>query len=325
LNKGISKYTAVYYLTALLLLSSAYLFYLLVRGFDPLFALPWQAIEGLKLPQPLYNSYTTFAHVLGFALLCYALLGARWHYRMPTILFWAGINLLFELWQTQSGTNNSFIKGTFDSGDVVAVVLAVVVFFILTSLIDRKSDPARALPQASPGVFSSLALPVLGLFGVFSIIASSDGYSGYGGSGTYEPVYMSYAELRGPLKIEHDRGLREAGKIYLFNNLLIVSEPNKGIHIYDNTDSTAPVHKAFINLPGNLDIAVRDGYMYADSFIDLVVININDLDNIAVSHRVEAVFPYDPYQAVEGKDRFFSWDESKGVITGTRPRTRVEY
>lgn len=165
--------------------------------------------------------------------------------------------------------------------------------------------------------------------GLLSIQASNDGYQPFD---DYEVVYMSYEELRGPVKLETGRGLRESGKIYLYNNLLLVSEPNKGIHIYDNTDRSAPVHKVFINLPGNLDMAVRNGYLYADSFIDLVVINIDAIDlnnpgdSITATSRIESTFPYDTYQALDNSPRYFvPVDESKGVVIDIRKRSRVEY
>ncbi len=37
---------------------------------------------------------------------------------------------------------------------------------------------------------------------------------------------------------------------------------------------------------GNIDMAVKDGYLYADSFMDMVIFDIRNLDNIVVENRV---------------------------------------
>lgn len=322
MKKDFSKPITFYSLAAVVLLISAYLFYLFVRGFDPVRGLSLG--PGLvELPSYLNNSYATFAHVLALSLLCYVLLGARQKVRAPVVMFWGGINLLFEMLQLEAFSELGLMRGTFDPADVMAIVLAMGMFWCFSVVIGRRYAHTGPVSKISAKGFSGLLVPLVGVFGVVSIMASSSdaGYD-YWNNSRYEAVYLSYEELRGPLQVEQGRGLQASGKIYLFNDLLIVSEPNKGIHIYDNTDNTAPVHKGFIKLAGNLDIAVRNSYLYADSFIDLVVINISDLNNITVTHREESVFPYDPYQAIdEPEQRRFNWDESKGVVIGVKQRT----
>ncbi len=134
-----------------------------------------------------------------------------------------------------------------------------------------------------------------------------------------EPIYMSYKEFRELPNIEEAREIEKAGKIYIYNNLLFINEPNIGIHVIDNTDKSNPKSKYFINLPGNIDIAVKDGYLYADSFTDLVVLDIKDIDNITKVHREEEVFAYDPFQVQTDSDEYYCYaDKKKGIVIGYR-------
>lgn len=107
----------------------------------------------------------------------------------------------------------------------------------------------------------------------------------------YEPVYMDYAELRGSVASEAPRSLENPGKIYLFGTYLFVNEVNEGVHVIDNSNPAAPVNKAFIRIPGNLDIAVKGNVLYADSYVDLVAINISNPESATETRRLENLFP----------------------------------
>lgn len=126
----------------------------------------------------------------------------------------------------------------------------------------------------------------------------------------YKPVYMGYDELRSSIKSLPAAELKAVGKIYYKAPYLFVSELDKGIHVIDNSDPSNPQIKSFIQVPGCLDIAVRDNILYTDSYIDLVAIDITDPLNVKETFRNQNVFP----------DRVFTngWtaDPEKGVVTG---------
>lgn len=129
------------------------------------------------------------------------------------------------------------------------------------------------------------------------------------------PVYMTYEDLRNAIHVENPVALKEPGKIYFKDNTVYINEYFKGIHVIDNSNSANPVKKAFINIPGNVDIAIKDNILYADSYIDLVALDISDPNNVTELHRVKDVFPY----AVPPKDVNYTEepvDFSKGVVTG---------
>jgi len=97
-------------------------------------------------------------------------------------------------------------------------------------------------------------------------------------------------ELRTQVKAESPRTLEQPGKMYVKGKYLYVNEIKKGIHIIDNGNPASPKFVTFINIPGNGDIAVRDNILYADSFCDLVSIDITDPTAPREVGRVKNVF-----------------------------------
>lgn len=83
---------------------------------------------------------------------------------------------------------------------------------------------------------------------------------------------------------------RKTGKIYIYNDYLLINEPGEGIHIYNNATPSAPVNIAFIKIPGNVDLAIHNNILYADSFIDLLAFDISNISSIKQVKRVNDVF-----------------------------------
>ena len=106
----------------------------------------------------------------------------------------------------------------------------------------------------------------------------------------FEPVYMTLSDFRSAVKTLPARPLQNPGKIYIKGNYLFINEPGKGIHVFDNTNPAAPQNLSFINIPGNVDLAVKDNILYADSHIDMVALDISNPAAIKVSKRLENVF-----------------------------------
>jgi len=127
------------------------------------------------------------------------------------------------------------------------------------------------------------------------------------------PVYMTYEDLRVAVKKSSPRDLENTGKIYFKDGYIFINEELKGIHIIDNRNPENPQNTGFIEVPGNIDIAVKNDILYADSYIDLVAIDISDINNPKEVHRVEEVFPYTlpPY---DEEYRIAKVDEEKGVV-----------
>ena len=63
------------------------------------------------------------------------------------------------------------------------------------------------------------------------------------------------------------------------------------MHVIDNANPAQPIRIAFIEIPGNVDISVKNNYLYADSLSDLVVLDISDINNIQQVNRMVDVLP----------------------------------
>ncbi len=128
----------------------------------------------------------------------------------------------------------------------------------------------------------------------------------------YTPVYMSVQELT-DVKTMPSKALEEPGKIYFYNNYIFVNERNKGIHIIDNSDPAAPNNIAFINIPGNNDMAVQGNYLYADNGDDLITLDISNPTSATLVDRKTDAFPQ-LYQYDEGLLVYYDEEEVSEVV-----------
>ena len=119
----------------------------------------------------------------------------------------------------------------------------------------------------------------------------------------YEPIYKRIEEMRIPATLVNAKNLEAPGKIFYYNGYLLINEINKGIHIIDNKTPENPVNVGFIELPGNLDMAVHNNILYADSYLDLVAIDISNTTTPVEVDRVQDVF-----------QSFYSFDEVNGYL-----------
>jgi len=130
-----------------------------------------------------------------------------------------------------------------------------------------------------------------------------------------EPVYLSYEDLRSAVKMTTAREMNNPGKIYFKDQYIFINEKMKGVHVYDVSDPANPQNKGFIEIPGNVDIAIKDNILYADSYIDLVSIDVSSFASIKETGRVKKIFPY-TLPTYDTKYPLAKLDETKGVVTG---------
>lgn len=129
------------------------------------------------------------------------------------------------------------------------------------------------------------------------------------------PIYLSYKDLRQSVKKTEIRELKNPGKIYFKDNLIFINEQMEGVHIFDVSNPASPINKGFIEIPGNVDIAIKDNMLYADSYVDLVVIDIANINSVSEKARMKDVFPY-LVPEYDSKYPMAEIDEKKGVVTG---------
>ena len=110
------------------------------------------------------------------------------------------------------------------------------------------------------------------------------------------------------------------GKYLPLAIIFFLNEVDKGIHIIDNANPASPKNVAFIDIPGNMDLAVKENILYADAFTDLVTIDITNPLNVVVKKHNEGVFPFRYYGngfiTAEGKI-VVDWQKRDTTITET--------
>jgi len=166
----------------------------------------------------------------------------------------------------------------------------------------------------------SKIIPIIVIFTVTAILFSSCEDSHYREYEGNAPVYMAYDDLREAIKTVQNVDLVDPGKIYYKDNYIFIVEELKGIHVYDNGDPSSPVKKAFVNLPGVVDISISGFILYADSFVDLVILDVENIDNIHEVGRVRDILPYTVPPT--GNELPMAYvDEDKGVVIGWEVKT----
>ncbi len=129
-------------------------------------------------------------------------------------------------------------------------------------------------------------------------------------------MYMSYETLRSSVAMEPACPIGKRGKISIYNSLLLINEPNKGVHLFDNSNPALPIPLGFLNVPGNVDMAVNHGILYLDSFIDLIAVELTADGKAIVRKRIENHFDYNANQALQDNEYLRNYDKSKGVVIG---------
>jgi hypothetical protein len=127
------------------------------------------------------------------------------------------------------------------------------------------------------------------------------------------PIYLSYEDLRASIKKTDAQDLVNPGKIYFKDDYLFVNEEFKGIHIINIGNPENPENIGFIEIPGNVDMVIKNNTLFADSYIDLIAIDISDVANPKVIKRVEDVLPYTLPPIDEGF-KVGEVDETNGVV-----------
>jgi hypothetical protein len=131
----------------------------------------------------------------------------------------------------------------------------------------------------------------------------------------YQAVYGS--KTQSEIALLQSKPVRNPGKIYAYNNLLLVNELKEGIHIFDNSDPFHPKPLYFINILGNNDMAIKDDVLYADHNGDLKAIRLNGFTSLAVQDSLTLA---DWNLGVPPPRGFYfeCVEPSKGIVIGWR-------
>lgn len=139
----------------------------------------------------------------------------------------------------------------------------------------------------------------------------------------YKPIYASSGDLKEIVKSSGPKALTQTGKIYVKGNLLLINRPFEGVHIIDNTDTKNPINVAFLEIPGNLDVVMKNNFLYADYAGKIAIIDISDIQHPRVTQNVELDTRFQEYPPQADLTSNWSWrtyfecpDKNKGVVIG---------
>lgn len=137
-------------------------------------------------------------------------------------------------------------------------------------------------------------LPLYRLLPVFAALILFSGCMKDKISRTFQimtPVYADKAVVFENVKSGPSQELSRPGKIFIRGSYLFINEVDKGVHIFDNSNPASPRAVSFIDIPGNLDVAVSGNYLYADMYTDMLTIDITDPLNAKLADTTLGIFP----------------------------------
>lgn len=134
----------------------------------------------------------------------------------------------------------------------------------------------------------------------------------------YTPVYQSKAEVHANVKSNAPRAVVRPGKIYVRGNYIFLNEVDRGVHVIDNSNPAQPRNMAFIDIPGNLDVAVNGNTLYADLYTDMVAVDITNPAQARLQKVVPRVFPnrnYGYYFRADSTRYIIDWIKHDSTAT----------
>ncbi len=286
------------------------------------------------LPEFVKNNLPSLLHVWAMALLTAVAMPSL--FLRKTILapgLWLIVNVIFEwgqaldknlpfLQKLPQALAHYFIQGRFDWLDLVACFLGACLASRTLAAAGYKDsiDVQGSSPFKAFSSWSRSLTAACTIFGLFSLMATSKHSHGYLHRDPFLPQYMSYEEFRASFAVLPAQPIVAPGKIYVKGDVLLINDINLGIHIIDNRNPATPLPLSFLKVLGSRDIAMFDHYLYVDSFVDFLVIDIEDPATPRLLQRVENIFPWQPEVWYPGQ-YVSDADPRKGVIVGLGPNT----
>jgi len=106
----------------------------------------------------------------------------------------------------------------------------------------------------------------------------------------YEPVYALKSTVLAGINGDPGTPISQLGQICVKGSFIYLNDINKGIHIIDNSDPAHPIQTAFLNIPGNLNIGIRNNILYADMYADVLSIDVSNVHQVKVLGMLRSFF-----------------------------------
>ena len=139
-----------------------------------------------------------------------------------------------------------------------------------------------------------------------------------------DPVYISMSELRENTQIEmsESQQIEKPGKLYGYDNYLFGIDHLKGIAVWQ-LDHEQTTQIGYIRIQGVTDVSVRNDFLYANSYVDLVRVDLNSANftSIRLNDAFEYIYEEANFQ-LPSRTYFYykSMSESRGIIIGYQER-----
>jgi hypothetical protein len=182
-------------------------------------------------------------------------------------------------------------------------------------------------------------LLLLFILGTTFLACKDDDNSEYSMQNIATPIVIDKADLRASfnqLEVGDPKPIENSGKFYAYGDYIFINDIGAGIHIIDNTNPSAPVKKGFLKVPGSKDMEARDNILYVDSYSDLVLFDLSNINNIKYLKSYENILGNNSYewplftQNVDQVD-YDAFDSSSQIVVGweysreLRPVVRYDY
>jgi hypothetical protein len=128
----------------------------------------------------------------------------------------------------------------------------------------------------------------------------------------YKPVYED-PEIALNLTVGPPKPISNPANIIIYNDLLMVNIKGEGFHVIDNRNPSLPIPLFFVNVPGNQNVSIKEGVLYADNYSDIVAFRITTDLQLEVLDRLENVMNNQEYPPF--RDVYFECvDPERGVV-----------
>jgi len=105
-----------------------------------------------------------------------------------------------------------------------------------------------------------------------------------------EAIYGDLDSIRNVALLEEFKPIDVPVGHFIGKDFILIGERGLGIHVYDNTNFSAPKNTAFLRIPFCKEYYIDGDYLYAESGYDLLKINIKDFRNPFISYRLKNAF-----------------------------------
>ncbi|MEQ1553544.1 MAG: hypothetical protein ABL929_05160 [Ferruginibacter sp.] len=147
-----------------------------------------------------------------------------------------------------------------------------------------------------------------------ALFSCTDKRKGVGIVSAYVPVYVNSPDVK-VITWQTPQAIVNGGKIATIGNKLYQVETDKGIHIIDITNPSAPIKIGFIKNNLCRELTLKGNYIYTNNLTDLVVLDVSIANSVTVTSRVGNAFPDLALQYPPHTNCYFECaDASKGIV-----------